>query len=86
MAEDPLDDRAASVRRCSPPLRVTDLLTEHLERPSVQAPLDNDECRVERLDERIGAEYVLEVIVTGAAVGGVREPRRVRTGFACEVA
>ena len=67
------------------PFRMTDLLIQHLERPAVQASLDDDEGSVQSLDERVGAEDVLEVVVTGAVVRRIREPSRVGTGLAREV-
>jgi hypothetical protein len=55
---------------------VTDLLTAHLQRPSVQAALDDDERRVEGKGERVGTQDVLEVVVARAVVRGVREGGR----------
>src|SRR6185503_612726 len=72
MAEDALDDPTASVHSRA---GVTDLLIEHLERPSIQTALDDDERRGKRLDQSVRTENVLEVVVTRAVVRGVREPR-----------
>jgi len=65
---------------------MTNLFDEHLWRPSVEASLDDDKRRVKRFRERVGTEDMLEVIVAGAVVRGVREPRRLRSGLAGEVA
>lgn len=42
------------------PLGTAELFADHLQRPSVQAALDDPECRVEGIAELMGAEHVLE--------------------------
>ena len=86
VGEDPLDDRAAGVDPVGAQILAADHLAEAHEGPSVEAVLDDAERRIERVDERCGAEDVLEVVVARAVVAGIGERRRIGSGCAGEVA
>src|SRR5216683_5455057 len=86
VGEDALDHRAARVHPCLVPLVTAHDLVERLQGPSIQAPLDNAECRVESRIELVGVKDGLEVVVARAVVAGVGEWSRLRARFAGEIA
>ena len=85
VGEDPLDDPPARVNPFVVLFGVTDFLVERVDRPAVQAVLNDPKCRVQSLNQLGRAEDVLEIVVSGAVVRGIGEARRVRAGLAGSV-
>jgi hypothetical protein len=62
VGEEALEDRAPGVGADRALVIALDHVGEHLRRPSVQASLDQAECRVQGLDELIGPARVVEIV------------------------
>ena len=68
MGEDALEHGAAEMHPALAECLAPDHLVEHFECPRVQALLDDPEGCVQRLDECLCVQHIVEIVVTRAVV------------------